>query len=51
MGHKDLWEQILWEQERVGMTLQIHWVPSHLGVEGNVGTDRLAEHGRPSHPA
>ena len=50
VGHRDLWEQILWERERAGLALQIHWVPSHLGVEGNVGADQLAEQGRQSHP-
>ena len=48
--HRDLWEQILWEQERAGAYLQIRCVPSHLGVEGNVGADWLAEQGRQAHP-
>uniref|UniRef100_A0A7S4CXH6 ribonuclease H n=1 Tax=Eutreptiella gymnastica TaxID=73025 RepID=A0A7S4CXH6_9EUGL len=50
VGHRDLWEQILWEQERAGAGLQVRWVPSHLGVEGNIGADRLAEQGRRAHP-
>ena len=50
VGHRDLWEQILWERERAGLALQVHEVPSHLGVEGNVGADQLAEQGRQSHP-
>ena len=46
VGHSDLWEQILWETERAGEELQIHWVPSHLGVHGNHEADALAEMGR-----
>ena len=38
------------ERERAGSELQIHWVPSHLGVECNVGADQLAEQGRQSRP-
>ena len=49
VGHKDLWEQILWERERVGEELQIYWVPSHLGVHGNHEADALAEAGRQLH--
>ena len=25
VGHRDLWEQILWERERAGDELQIRW--------------------------
>ena len=50
VGHRDLWEQILWERERAGAELQIHWVPSHLGVHGNHEADALAEAGRQMHP-
>ena len=50
MGHRDLWEQILWERERAGEELQVHWVPSHLGVHGNHQADALAEEGRQMHP-
>ena len=42
--------QILWEREREGEELQIHWVPSHLGVHGNHEADALAEVGRQFHP-
>ena len=48
--HRDLWETILWERERAGDELQIHWIPSHLGVLGNDEADALAEAGRMSHP-
>ena len=50
VGHRDLWEQILWERERAGEELQVHWVPSHLGVHGNHQADALAEEGRQMHP-
>ena len=50
VGHRDLWEAILWERERAGDELQIHWIPSHLGVRGNDEADALAEAGRLSHP-
>ena len=50
VGHRDLWETILWERERAGDELQIHWIPSHLGVQGNDEADALAEAGRLSHP-
>ena len=36
----------LWERERAGTELLIRWIPSHLGVEGNLGADPLAEQGR-----
>ena len=39
-----------WERERAGDELQIHWIPSHLGVQGNEEADALAEAGRLSHP-
>ena len=48
--HRDLWETILWERERAGDEFQLHWVPSHLGMEGNSGADVLAETGRAQHP-
>ena len=50
VGHRDLWEEILWERERSGGALQVHWVPSHLGVHGNHQADALAEEGRRMHP-
>ena len=50
VGHRDLWETILWERERAGDELQIHWIPSHLGVQGNEEAGALAEAGRLSHP-
>ena len=50
VGHRDLWEQILWERESAGEELQVHYVPSHLGVHGNHQADALAEEGRQMHP-
>ena len=50
VGHRDLSEQILWERERAGDELQIRWVPSHLGVEGDARADQMAEQGRGAHP-
>ena len=50
VGHRDLWERILWERERVGDNLLIRWVPSFLGVQGNMGADRMVELRRESHP-
>ena len=40
----------MWERERAGDDLHIRWVPSHLGVQGNVGVDQLVEQGRLAHP-
>ena len=48
--HKDLWIAVLAERELAGDRLQVRWVPSHLGVEGNEGADQLAEQGRLLHP-
>ena len=31
VGHRDLWEQILWERERAGDQVQLCWIPSHFG--------------------
>ena len=50
VGHRNLWEQILWERERVGADLVIRWVPPHWCVEGNAGADQLAKQGRQAHP-
>ena len=50
VGHRDLWEQILWERKTAGEELHVHWVPSHLGVHGNHQADGLAEEGRQMHP-
>ena len=50
VGHRDLWEAILWERDKSGIELQIHWVPSHLGVNSNNEADALAEAGRLLHP-
>ena len=43
VGHRDLWEHILWLREGVGNQLQLRWAPSHLKVPGNEGADELAE--------
>ena len=45
-----MWEAILWEREKAGEQVQIHWVPSHLGVQGNNEADALVEVGRQLHP-
>ena len=50
VGHRDLWEQILWLPGEAGDLLQVRWMPSHLGVKGNEGADVLAERGRGLHP-
>ena len=50
VGHRDLWETILWERERAGEQVQLRWIPSHLGVQGNEEADALAEAGRGLHP-
>ena len=34
VGHGDLLEQILWEWERAGEEMLIHWVSSHFRVGG-----------------
>ena len=48
--HRDWWTQIWWQRDQAGDSLLIQWVPSHLGVEGNIGPDQLAELGMGSHP-
>ena len=48
--HKDLWIAVLAERELAGDRLQVRWVPSHLGVEGNEQADQLAGQGRLLHP-
>ena len=50
VGHRDPWEQILWERERAGDQVQVRWIPSHPGVPGNHGADALAAEGRRQHP-
>ena len=48
--HKYPWIAVLAERELAGDRLQVRWVPSHLGVEGNEQADQLAEQGRLLHP-
>ena len=50
VGHRDLWEHILWLREGAGDLLQLRWVPSHLNVPGNDAANELAEQGRCLHP-
>ena len=50
VGHRDLWEQILWLPGEAGDLLQVRWVPSHLGAQGNEGANVVAERGRVLHP-
>ena len=50
VGHRDLWEQILWLCGEAGDLLQVRCVPSHLGAKGNEGADVPAEKGREMHP-
>ena len=50
VGHRDLWEAILWLRESAGGDVQLRWVPSHLAVPGNEAADALAERGRELHP-
>ena len=50
VGHRDLWEQILWLRESAGTMVQFWWVPLHLKVPRNDGTDELAMQGRLLHP-
>ena len=47
VGHRDLWEAILWLRELGGGDVQLlRWVPSHLNDEANT----LASMGRQLHP-
>ena len=50
VGHRDLWEAILWLRESAGGDVRLRWVPSHLAVPGNEAADALAERGRELHP-
>ena len=50
VGHKDLWEPILWLWEQAGALVQLHWVPSHFNMQGNKGADALARVGGKGHP-
>ena len=50
VGHRDLWEHILWLREDAGDLLQLRWVPSHLNVEGNEEAGEVANQGRELHP-
>ena len=43
VGHRDLWGQSCWLRGQAGDWVQINWLPSHLGVEGNEGVDELAQ--------
>ena len=49
VGHRDLWEAILWLRESAGGDVRLRWVPSHLAVPGNEAADALAERGRELH--
>ena len=46
MGHRNLWEHVLWLQEGAGDLLQLRWVLSYLNVEGGEEADALACQGR-----
>ena len=50
LGHRDLWEQILWERAGGGTSLVTVDTVLHLGVPGNHGADALAEEGRQQCP-
>ena len=54
VGHRDLWEHILWLCDEAGELLQLKWVPSDLyvegsNVEGNEAADELTGQGREKH--
>ena len=40
VGHRDLWEHILWERERGGEQVQLRWIPPHLMCQGIMGRMR-----------
>ena len=50
MGHRDLWESVLFSKRMLPEFLSFQWVSSHVGLEGNEGADLLAERGRLQHP-
>mmetsp|Transcript_137376 Transcript_137376/g.238948 ORF Transcript_137376/g.238948 Transcript_137376/m.238948 type:complete len:136 (-) Transcript_137376:522-929(-) len=45
-----LWEMLIVELDRPGKVVQWVQIPSHVGTEGNVEADRLANIGRESSP-
>ena len=48
--HRDLWEQLIALTSGSSHPVTYQHVPSHIGVPGNEGADRLAEEGRMQHP-
>ena len=48
--HRDLWEQLIALTSGRSHPVPYQHVPSHIGVPGNEGADRLAEEGRMQHP-
>ena len=48
--HKDLWEQLIALTSGRPHPVTYQHAPSHIGVPGTEGADRLAEEGRKQHP-
>ena len=45
LAHKDLWTELWGQWQMLGSTVEILWVPSHVGVVGNEEADTRASKG------
>ena len=50
VGHRDLWDHILWLRGGEGGLQQLRWVPAHVNVPEHEAADELAEKGTDLHP-
>ena len=50
VSHSNLWIPVSAQMRHHQQTARFIWVPSHIGIVGDEGADRLAEQGRQSHP-
>ena len=50
VGHRDMWEAILKRREKGHTHIGVPLTPSHLGVKGNDGADKMTQQGGKAQP-